>query len=144
MRIEHPRAAKGLRPPAQVHVAQRDTREVDDDGYVDVPDERATHVMDAFARQYDVEYDDGGDVVLPETTDREDEPPDTDTPTSAEHTADKSDFDLESFLDRSYTDRSDAVAAGDVDAHLDALESAETSQTVKDAIETRRDELQEE
>lgn len=147
VRIEHPRAARGKQPPATVSYAQRGRAAVDDEGYFEIPEKYAPGVMQSLARKYDVEFDDG-EVILPDgPADQEDEPPDeSDTTTSAEDepSDDGDEFDLEAFLDDSYTDRADAVAAGEVDAHLDAIEDAETSQTVTDAIETRRDELAEE
>jgi len=47
----------------------------------------------------------------------------------------------EAWLDGDYTERADAVADGRVDAHLDAIEDAETSETVIEAVEERREEL---
>ena len=161
MRIEHPRAARGQTPPDRVGVAQRTHANVDDEGYFEVEDRRAEAVMQSFAERYGVEFTDDGDVVLPEEDVDEDageaeeaEPADeTEEATEADEAdeataeadgADEADeFDLEAFLDQKYTERADAVAAGEVDAHLDELASAETSTTVEDAIEARREELEE-
>jgi len=41
-----------------------------------------------------------------------------------------------------YTERADAVADGRVDDHLDAIEDCETSDTVIEAVEDRRAELE--
>lgn len=45
------------------------------------------------------------------------------------------------WLDIGYTQRADDVRAGRVDDYLDDIEEVETSQTVTDAVEQRRDEL---
>jgi len=47
-------------------------------------------------------------------------------------------FDVDAWLEQPYTDRADRVRAGDVDAHLDVIGEAETSDTVRDAIGERR------
>lgn len=150
MRIEHPRAARDLTPPDRVGIAPRNHASVDEDGYFEVDDDRADVIMSRFAESYDVEYTDDGEVVLPDDTPaEEDGPPDTDTADGSDADADVGDeadegeFDLEAFLDQQYTDRADAVAAGEVDAHLNELEDAETSKTVQEAIAERRDELEE-
>jgi hypothetical protein len=46
------------------------------------------------------------------------------------------------WLDADYQDRAESVRAGDVDAHLDDIEACETSKTVIDAVEDRRDDLE--
>jgi len=46
------------------------------------------------------------------------------------------------WLDADYQDRADSVRAGDVDAYLGDIEACETSKTVIDAVEDRRDELE--
>lgn len=68
---------------------------------------------------------------------------DTDDATDSDgEEADNSEFDVEEWLDQGYQKRADAVRAGDVDDHLNTIEDAETSDTVTDAIEERRDELE--
>lgn len=62
-------------------------------------------------------------------------------PEPSEDTADES-FDVDEWLDRDYQDRAEAVAAGDVDDHLEEIEDEETSETVIEAIQGRRDELE--
>lgn len=57
--------------------------------------------------------------------------------------SDGEEFDADAWLDRDYQERADAVAAGDVDEHLDAVADAESSDTVLDAIGERRAELEE-
>ena len=52
------------------------------------------------------------------------------------------DFGTDSWLENGYQDRADAVHEGDVDDYLDEIEAAETSETVLDAVEERRDELE--
>ena len=51
-------------------------------------------------------------------------------------------FDTEAWLDQDYQTRADRVRDGDVDGHLAAIADAETSQTVQDAVDDRRDELE--
>ena len=68
---------------------------------------------------------------------QEDEPPD-ETGSDDENS---DEFDAEAWLDEDYGDRADRVRAGDVDAHLEAIAEAETSDTVLDAIGERRAEL---
>lgn len=51
-------------------------------------------------------------------------------------------FDAEAWLDEDYLDRAAAVREGEVDEHLDAIEAAETSQTVEEAVADRRAELE--
>ena len=62
---------------------------------------------------------------------------------SAEQSDESGEFDAEAWLDRSYQDRKQAVQDGDVDDHLDAIEDAETSENVQEAVEERRAELEE-
>ena len=52
------------------------------------------------------------------------------------------DFELNGWLENDYQDRADAVLDGGLDDHLDKIEDAETSETVLDAIEDRRTELE--
>lgn len=64
----------------------------------------------------------------------EDGPPDV--------VAEGDDFSSNGWLDNGYQDRADAVHAGGLDEYLDEIEEVETSQTVIDAVEDRRDELE--
>ena len=52
------------------------------------------------------------------------------------------DFSSNGWLENDYQDRADAVRAGGLDDYLDEIEAAETSETVLDAIEDRRAELE--
>ena len=52
------------------------------------------------------------------------------------------DFEVNGWLDNDYQDRADAVREGGVDDYLNEIEEAETSQTVLEAIDERRDELE--
>jgi hypothetical protein len=49
---------------------------------------------------------------------------------------------LDRWLDQPYDHRAEQVRGGGVDDSLDAIEDAETSQTVIDAVEERRDKLE--
>ena len=51
-------------------------------------------------------------------------------------------FDVDAWLDEPYQGRADRVLEGDVDDHLDAIDEAESSDTVRDAIGERRAELE--
>lgn len=51
-------------------------------------------------------------------------------------------FDTAAWLEADYEVRAERVTAGAVDAHLDAVEAAERSQTVIDAVEQRRADLE--
>jgi len=51
-------------------------------------------------------------------------------------------FDVEAWLDQNYQTRADRVRDGDVDHILDTIVDIETSQTVLDAVDDRRDELE--
>ena len=51
-------------------------------------------------------------------------------------------FDVESWLEQDYQTRADRVRDGDVDHILDTIADVETSQTVLDAVDDRRDELE--
>jgi len=51
-------------------------------------------------------------------------------------------FDAEAWLDQDYQTRADRVRDGDVDGHLTPIADAETSQTVQDAVDDRRDDLE--
>jgi len=57
--------------------------------------------------------------------------------------SDDEEFDLEAWLDQDYEVRAERVEAGEVDAHLEAIAEAETSDNVLDAIGVRRAELEE-
>lgn len=59
-----------------------------------------------------------------------------------ESTGDSDGFDADEWLEQDFGDRADRVRAGDVDDHLDAIDDAETSDTVRDAIGERRAELE--
>jgi len=52
-------------------------------------------------------------------------------------------FDTDDWLAGDYEERAAAVADGRVDAHLDAIEACETSETVTDAVEQRRADIAE-
>ncbi|MFC7256900.1 hypothetical protein [Haloplanus litoreus] len=52
------------------------------------------------------------------------------------------DFEINGWLDNDYQDRADAVLEGGLDDHLDAIEEAETSDTVLEAVDERRAELE--
>jgi len=52
------------------------------------------------------------------------------------------DFDINGWLDNDYRERAEAVRDGGVDAYLNEIEAAETSETVLDATEARRAELE--
>lgn len=49
-------------------------------------------------------------------------------------------FDVERFGEQDYRTRAEQVREGEVDDHLDAIEAAETADTVLTAIEDRREE----
>lgn len=61
---------------------------------------------------------------------------------SAEETDDVSEWDEDEWLDGGYQDRADMVRTGAVDEFLDEVEAVETADTVLDAVEARRDELE--
>lgn len=52
------------------------------------------------------------------------------------------DFSANGWLDNDYQERADAVRAGGLDEYLGEIVEAETSQTVIDAVEERRAELE--
>lgn len=52
------------------------------------------------------------------------------------------DFSTNGWLDNNYQDRVEAVQAGGLDEYLDEIENAETSETVIDAVQKRRVELE--
>lgn len=53
--------------------------------------------------------------------------------------ADGAGFDADVWLDRDYRERAERVTIGEVDAHLDRIETIETSETVRDAVAGRRE-----
>ena len=55
---------------------------------------------------------------------------------------DATDFSANGWLENDYKDRADAVRAGGLDDYLDEIEDAETSETVIEAVEERRAELE--
>lgn len=65
-------------------------------------------------------------------------------PHDVEHVeeADDSGWSEDDWFAADYTERAAVVADGRVDAHLDAIEDCETSETVIDAVEQRRGELE--
>jgi hypothetical protein len=63
--------------------------------------------------------------------------------TEAEAEAESETFDSEAWLDENYQTRAQRVGDGDIDEHLDTIAEVETSETVQDAVEDRRDELEE-
>ena len=52
-------------------------------------------------------------------------------------------FEINGWLENDYQDRADAVLEGGLDDYLEEIEEAETSDTVIDAVEERRAELEE-
>ncbi|WP_323190460.1 hypothetical protein [Halostella sp. PRR32] len=56
---------------------------------------------------------------------------------------DNDDFSTNGWLENDYGDRADAVLEGGLDDYLDEIEEVETSETVIDAVEERREELEE-
>ena len=52
------------------------------------------------------------------------------------------DFEINGWLDNDYQDRADAVRGGGLDDYLDEIEDAETSDTVIEAVQERRAELE--
>lgn len=56
--------------------------------------------------------------------------------------SDGDDFSANGWLENDYEDRADAVLEGGLDDHLDEIEDVETSDTVIDAVEERREELE--
>lgn len=55
---------------------------------------------------------------------------------------DGEDFLVNGWLENDYQDRADAVLEGGLDDYLDEIEDAETSETVIEAVQERRDELE--
>jgi hypothetical protein len=89
----------------------------------------------------DAEYllEERNDFELVEDGNDAEEEPDSDD------TVDEAEVDFvaeDDWLDRDYQDRADAVAAGEADGFLDTVEEYETSETVIDAVQERRDELE--
>lgn len=81
-----------------------------------------------------------GDVRAAFNGDLDNRGPDNAADEDAEGTSNE-DWNEDDWLDRDYQDRASAVRDGEVDAHLDAVEACETSATVEDAVEDRREEL---
>ena len=79
----------------------------------------------------------GGDDGNDEAADADDEAAD-----AGDDDGEAESFDAEAWLDQDYQTRADRVRDGDVDSHLAAIADAETSQTVQDAVDDRRDELE--
>lgn len=68
---------------------------------------------------------------------------DDNAPAEPDSTDDKSQgFDIDAWLEEDYQERADRVLEGDVDAHLDTIDEAESSDTVRDAVGQRRAELE--
>lgn len=123
MRIQHPRSViEGRTPPSQVSVpGRRGSVTVDEAGHFEINDDRAGRVMRTLAEAYEIEYTDEGEVVLDD-----------------EHS---DGFDTEEWLAQDYRDRAVAVENGEVDHVLDEVAAIETSETVAEAVEHRREEL---
>lgn len=66
---------------------------------------------------------------------------DADTDTEPDTESAVGEWDDEEWLDGGYQDRADMVRTGSVDEYLDEIEACETSQTVRDAVAARREEL---
>lgn len=94
---------------------------------VEVGDEMATHLTEARS---DFEIVD------------EDSDSDEETAADSDDDTDSEGFDVDEWLGQDYQDRADAVRDGEVDDHLDEIDEAETSGTVRDAIGERRAELE--
>ena len=148
MKIQHPRAARGERPPSTVSVSRYVRANVDEDGYFEVRDDRAVAVMQALSTRYGVEYDDEGEVVDEAAASDEE-------PASSEATADEADTDTETedadpaaAVEGTLEDLEDALASGDYDDVLDEVEAAEEAGEDRsgayDRIDDRRDELPQE
>lgn len=73
----------------------------------------------------------------------EDPPDDADDTDAGGTSGDDESFDEDAWMEPGYQQREAAVLDGRVDEHLDAIEAAETSETVKEAVEERRAELEE-
>lgn len=77
-----------------------------------------------------------------ERVDSDDDAPSDATERESEADDDGEDFSVNGWLENDYTDRADAVREGGLDDYLNEIEAAETSQTVLDAVEDRRAELE--
>lgn len=125
-RLEHPRAREeGAEAPPQV-ATDAGRVAVDDDGYFAVSEASEAWVT-RFATAHGVTYGPDGAI------EREDEPPDP-----AETWGEWSE---EEWLDADYEQRADAVLSGGVDPYLGEIEDVETSSTVEEAVEERREAL---
>lgn len=92
---------------------------------VDVDDEMAAYLTEERGDFEVIEDDDSAPQ-------EEDKPPDEDG----------DDFSVNGWLENDYQDRADAVLDGGLDDFLDEIEEAESSETVIDAVQERRDELE--
>lgn len=101
-----------------------------------IPDEEADVSKD------DAQYlvDERGDFVRLDSSD-EDEP--TDDAAFDFDPAGHDDFETNGWLENDYQDRAEAVRAGGLDDFLNEIEDAERSDTVLEAIDERRAELEE-
>jgi hypothetical protein len=91
----------------------------------ELPDDIAERVAGAHPR--DVEAIEDGDDGTTEDGDGE---------------SDDIEWSEEAWLEGDYSERAEAVADGRVDDHLDDIEDCETSDTVIEAVEDRRAELE--
>lgn len=126
MQIEHPRAARGKRPPSKVSIKLRDARPVDEDGFFECPNGRAVPVMDALERKYDVEYNEDG-TVKHESDESEDEPPPDSDPSFDPPLEDRKMSGLKEILKESDVD-SDDVDLRSKQAIIDAIKDAKRKQ----------------
>lgn len=99
-----------------------------DDPVLEVTDEKAEELVEQFGFEH---VDGDGDGVS-------EEDPLEGKPVAETDVSDH----LDRWLDQHYTDRAEQVHAGDADGSLDEVEEAETSETVIDAVQERRDELE--
>jgi len=100
----------------------------------EVDDELATYLADHEDFEVVDGDEGGGDAVV--------QPPDED-PLEGQPVADVDVSEhLDRWLDQHYTHRAEQVRSGDVDDSLDEIEDAETSETVIEAVQDRRAELE--
>lgn len=92
----------------------------------ELPEEIGERVASAHPHQVEA-IDDGG-------ADETDDAPDVD---------EWEDWNEDDWLELDYEQRAEDVQAGRVDDHLEEIVEVETSSTVEDAVEERRDELEE-
>lgn len=100
-------------------------------------------VSDAEAQYLCDERGDFARVGKPADDDvrQEDGPPDETAEADVDQEGDN--FEANGWLENDYQDRAEAVRAGGLDEFLDEIEEAETSETVIDAVDERRAELEE-